>query len=77
MARPLRLDYAGAMHHVFIRGVARSAVAVDDADYERALQLLERMLPRFGLRCHAWCYLPNHSHLLVTSELGKLSRAMH
>jgi REP element-mobilizing transposase RayT len=26
--------------------------------------------------CHAWCYLPNHSHLLVTSQLGNLSDAM-
>jgi putative transposase len=77
MARPLRLDYPGAMHHVFVRGVARSAVAVDEDDYERSLTLLERAVLRFGLRCHAWCYLPNHSHLLVTSDLGNLSRAMH
>ena len=28
-------------------------------------------------QCHAWCFLPNHSHLLVTSKLGNLSRAMH
>jgi REP element-mobilizing transposase RayT len=77
MARPLRLDYPGAMHHVIVRGVARSAVAVDEEDFERSVALLERAVPRFGLRCHAWCYMPNHSHLLVTSELGNLSRAMH
>jgi REP element-mobilizing transposase RayT len=77
VARPLRLDYAGAIHHVFIRAASRSLLAVDDVDYQRSLMLLERMLPRFGLRCHAWCYLPNHSHLLVTSDLGTLSRAMH
>jgi REP-associated tyrosine transposase len=77
MARPLRRDYPGALHHIFIRGVARSIVAVDDADFEHSLTLLERALPRFGLRCHSWCYLPNHSHLLVTSELGTLSRGMH
>ena len=77
MARPLRLDYPGAMHHVFTRGMSRSAVALDDADYEKSLMLLARAVPRFGLRCHAWCYLPNHSHLLLTSELGNLSRAMH
>ncbi len=77
MARPLRLDYPGAMHHVFTRGMSRSAVALDDVDYETSLRLLARAVPRFGLRCHAWCYLPNHSHLLLTSELGNLSRAMH
>jgi putative transposase len=77
MPRPLRPDYPGATHHVLIRGVARSAVAVDAADYERALFLLERAVSRFELRCHAWCYLPNHSHLLITSQLGNLSDAMH
>jgi putative transposase len=65
------------MHHVFVRGVARSAVALDDADYERALQLLERATLTFEIQCQAWCFLPNHFHLLVTSKLGNLSRAMH
>jgi putative transposase len=73
----LRQDYPGATHHIFIRGVARGAVAVDATDYEHALRLLERGVSRFELRCHAWCLLPNHSHLLVTSQLGNLSRAMH
>ena len=77
MSRPLRYDYPGATHHVFTRGVARSVVAVDDADYEYGLTLLGRAISRFELRCHAWCFLPNHSHLLLTSELGNLSRAMH
>jgi putative transposase len=77
MPRHLRQDYPGATHHVFVRGVARTPVAVDAADYERALTFLERAVSRFELQCHAWCYLPNHSHLLVTSRLGNLSRAMH
>ena len=35
------------------------------------------MVARFELRCHAWCYLPNHFHLLLTSQLGNISKAMH
>jgi putative transposase len=77
MPRPLRHDYPGATHHVFVRGVARSAVAVDAEDYQRSIELLERAVSRFELLCHAWCYLPNHAHLLVTSQQGNLSRAMH
>jgi putative transposase len=77
MARPLRRDYTGAVHHVFVRGNARSAIAVDAADHERMLELLGRTTARFDLVCHAWCFLPNHAHLLVTSRLGNLSRAMH
>jgi REP element-mobilizing transposase RayT len=75
--RQSRLDYPGAVHHVFVRGNARSAVAVDDLDYQHALNLLERAALRFEFVCHAWCYLPNHAHLLLTSKLGNLSRAMH
>jgi putative transposase len=77
MARPLRQDYVGAVHHVFVRGNARSAIAVDAVDHERLLDLLGRTSARFELVCHAWCFLPNHAHLLVTSQLGNLSRAMH
>jgi putative transposase len=77
MARPLRQDYPGATHHVFVRGVARTDVALDDADYQHELALLARVVSRFEIRCHAWCFLPNHSHLLVTAPHGNLSRAMH
>lgn len=52
-------------------------IAVDEEDYQRTLRLLERTIARFELGCHAWCLMPNHSHLLVTSRLGNLSRAMH
>lgn len=76
MPRPLRQDYPGAIHHVFVRGNARHAIAVDDADHEHALFLLGRAAARFDLVCHAWCLLPNHTHLVVTSRLGNLSRAM-
>jgi putative transposase len=75
--RPRRQDWPGAIHHVFARGNARARIALDDEDHARAVILLERAASRFDLSCHAWCYLPNHSHLLVTSRLGNLSRAMH
>jgi putative transposase len=77
MPRTPRPDFAGATQHVFIRGAARLPIALDTSDYEFGLVLLERMVARFELRCHAWCYLPNHFHLLLTSQLGNLSKAMH
>jgi putative transposase len=76
MPRPPRTDYPGAIHHVYVRGVARTVVAVDADDYQHELHLLERAVSRFDLVCHAWCFLPNHSHLLLTSQEGNLSSAM-
>jgi putative transposase len=75
--RERRRDEPGDVHHVFVRGNARAAIALDDEDHARAVRLLERAVGRFEFSCHAWCYLPNHSHLLITSRLGNLSRAMH
>jgi REP element-mobilizing transposase RayT len=77
MARKPRVDYAGATHHIFVRGVNRAILAVDDADFAHGLFLLERAVKRFDLQCHGWSYLPNHSHLLVTSQLANISQAMH
>jgi putative transposase len=62
---------------VFVHAVARAVLAVDTADYQHALHLLERTVSRFELVCHAWCYLPNHTHLVVTSQEGNLPKAMH
>jgi len=76
MARQPRNDYCGAVHHVFTRGVAQTAVARDDHDFRHALVLLEKVVSRYELVCHAWCFLPNHSHLLLTSQRKNISPAM-
>jgi putative transposase len=64
------------MHHVFIRAVEGSLIAIDDDDFEHAILLLEQAVSQFEIRCHAWCYLPNHYHLLVTSQLANISKTM-
>ena len=61
---------------MFTHGVARTDVAIDDEDYERNLRLLAESVVQFELQVHAWCFLPNHTHLLVSSPLGNLSDSM-
>ena len=76
MPRKPRETYLGATFHVFVHAVARTNVAEDADDFERALHLLERTVSRYELECHAWACLPNHTHLLVTTPLGNISGAM-
>jgi putative transposase len=64
------------MHHIFIHATGRGRLTIDSVDYDKALFLLERTSAQFNLLCHAWCYLPTHTHLLVTSADGNLSKAM-
>ncbi len=55
MARPLRIEYAGAIHHVTARGNAGMAVFGDDADRRRFLDLFEQVETRFKWVCYAYC----------------------
>ncbi len=40
MARPLRLEFAGALYHVTSRGDRREDIYLDDEDRERWLEVL-------------------------------------
>ena len=52
MARPLRLEFSGAVYHVTSRGNARHDIVVDDRDRSQFLSLLAHVVDRFGWLCH-------------------------
>lgn len=76
MARPIRVEFAGAVYHVMARGNERRDVFRDDEDRRRFLDTLAEAVERFGLRLHAYCLMPNHYHLLLGTPRANLSRAM-
>jgi putative transposase len=65
MARPLRLQFTGAVYHVTSRGNARQKVFFNDADRELFLRTLSDVVSRYRWICHAYCLMPNHYHLLI------------
>jgi putative transposase len=76
MARPLRVEFAGAAYHVMARGNEGRAVFRDDQDRRRFLDTLAEMVERFGVRLHAYCLMPNHHHLLLDTPHANLSQAV-
>ncbi len=76
MARPLRLDHAGAVWHVTSRGNERREIFRDDEDRERFLTTLGRVVQTFRWRVHAYVLMGNHYHLLVETPEPTLSRGM-
>ena len=58
------------------RGDGREAIYFGDADREAWLDVLGRVCERFNWRCHAWCQMTNHYHLLVETPEANLSRGM-
>ena len=76
MARPLRLEFPGAIYHVTARGNARAAIFLDDEDRGLFVGVLAECVSRFGWLCHAYCLMDNHYHLLIETPGGNLSAGM-
>jgi putative transposase len=49
MARPLRIEYAGAFYHVTARGNERKNIFLSEADYEKCLANLADAGARFSV----------------------------
>jgi putative transposase len=71
MARPLRLEYADAVHHVMSRGIEGRRICLDETDRDIWLEILGRAAERFGWAVYAFSLLDNHYHLFLgTPEAG-------
>jgi REP element-mobilizing transposase RayT len=76
MARPLRIEFPGAIYHVTSRGNARQAIFLNEADRLLFLDVLEVVIERFNWLCHAYCLMSNHYHLLIETADANLSKGM-
>jgi len=76
MARPLRLEYEGALYHVTSRGNAREEIFLNDNDRTQFLGILSDGVTRYSWICHAYCLMSNHYHLLIETPNAGLSRGM-
>jgi putative transposase len=76
MARPLRLEFEGALYHIISRGNARQMIFQADSDYQQFLKILGVVVERYAWLVHAYCLLGNHYHLLVETPQPNLSAGM-
>lgn len=76
MARPLRIEYAGAVYHITARGNERKPVFKVDQDRINFLNTLQHVNKRYNWICHAYCLMDNHYHLLIETPDGNLASGM-
>jgi REP element-mobilizing transposase RayT len=76
MARPLRIEYAGALYHVTSRGDRQEAIFDDDQDRRAFLNVVGQVVSRFRWRCHAYCLMSNHYHLMIETPEANLTKGM-
>lgn len=76
MARPLRIEFPGALYHITSRGDGREDIYRGKADRRVFLELLAEVCERFNWWGHAYCLMTNHYHLLIETPDGNLSKSM-
>ncbi|MBM3476981.1 MAG: hypothetical protein FJX75_27235 [Armatimonadetes bacterium] len=76
VARPLRIDFPNAYHHVTARGVQGQDVFLTDHDRRFFLSKLAEVHKRWDVAVYGYCLMTNHIHLELKTLRGELSRAM-
>ena len=76
MARPLRLEFAGALYHVTSRGDRRENIYENTKDRLSFLEVLGNVCDECNWVCHAYCLMDNHYHLIIETPDANLSRGM-
>jgi putative transposase len=76
MARPLRIQYPGAVYHVMNRGGSRQKVFLDKQDYEAFLNTMGEVHDRSAVEVFAYCLMGNHYHVCLRTPEGNLTRVM-
>jgi REP element-mobilizing transposase RayT len=76
MARLPRLQCADAIFHVTTRGALGAAIYRDDADRRTFMHTLIDVITRTKWRCHSYCLMGNHYHLLIWTPEPNLAAGM-
>jgi len=73
MARPIRLQLAGAHYLVTSRAASPDSLFTEEQDCTRFIELLARSCTRYRWRVHAWCLSTDRYQLLVYTERPNLA----
>ncbi|XPS88920.1 transposase, IS200-like [Desulfosarcina variabilis str. Montpellier] len=73
MPRKARIDAAGALHHVIIRGIERRKIFRSDFDRKNFLNRMPVLVSETSTNCFAWAMLDNHVHLLLRTGSAPIS----
>ncbi|MFA4888790.1 MAG: transposase [Candidatus Omnitrophota bacterium] len=76
MPRIARLKLTNLTYHAISRGNNKMQIFIDDADYEKYLEILNRYQEKFAFWIYNFNLMPNHVHQLLKAE-SDISRIMH
>lgn len=77
MARPLRIEFEGAVYHVTARGNERRKIFFSRQDYEKFKEYIGEAQEKYRFILHCYVLMTNHYHLLIETPEKNLSKIMH
>ena len=63
-------------YHVASRGTNHGDIYLDDIDRKSFMTILGRVVATHEWKCHAFCLMTTHYHLIVETDQPNLSRGM-
>jgi REP-associated tyrosine transposase len=71
MARLPRLCLPGIPLHIIQRGTNRQACFASEGDFAAYASWLSEYAEKYHVSIHAWVFMTNHVHLLVTPDTSE------
>ena len=75
--RRVLMHYSGAVYHVMLRGNRKQPIFQDSSDRSLFARYVSEALVKHGARCHAYCWMTNHVHLLIQVGVVPLTWIIH
>ncbi|MGH7885145.1 MAG: transposase [Thermodesulfobacteriota bacterium] len=76
MARPLRIEFPGALYYISSAGNGGNNIFKDSQDGSLLLDALDGVCARFKWRCFSYCFMSDGYHLIVENHEANLSKGM-
>lgn len=76
MARNPRIEFEGALYHVYSRGNQKQDVFFDDNDYKLFIKRLCEYKKEYDFILYAYILMKNHVHMLIQTRETGLSKIM-
>ncbi len=76
MPRQARLDSAGTLHHIILRGIEKRQIFDDDLDRGTFVNRMGQLALETKTKIYAWSLMTNHAHLLLRSGPERLPQYM-
>lgn len=77
MARPLRIQYSGALYHIISKGIDGRDIFCNDIEKRHFLKILFDAKDMFKIKIYLFCILINHYHITLETLLSNLSQVLH